>query len=415
LPKVALALGVLAAALLVVPTHAYAGGAVIEIVNVNAPGVGFNDPTPAAPVGGNAGTTLGEQRLNVFREAARIWGATLDSNVHIRVRASMVPLAAGVLGSTGVLDVEADFTGVENHPGALVPETWYPKALANKLAGYELNPAIEDYQMRFSSTFDFYLGLDNNHGLKNDLAAVLLHEFAHGLGFSSQVSRTSGTFNGNPFFVGQYLCANLADPSTCLPDIYTRHMFDNIRQLRWDEMATDAERATSMTNWGNVVWEGDQVTADLPVVLGLGSPEVRVLSPLSIAGIYEFGTAAFGGPLPNPGLTADVVAAVDAADVAGPATTDGCSAFTNAAAVAGKYALVERGTCGFVVKAKNAQDAGAIGVIIYNNAANAAAAPPGMAGVDPTVTIPAVSLTRAAGLGIVHRAVQRLRHRSGST
>jgi len=85
LPKVALALGVLAAALLVVPTSAQAAGAVIDIVNVNAPGVGFNDPTPAAPVGGNPGTTLGEQRLNVFREAARIWGETLDSTPRLLI------------------------------------------------------------------------------------------------------------------------------------------------------------------------------------------------------------------------------------------------------------------------------------------------------------------------------------------
>src|SRR5262249_26471662 len=66
----------------------------------------------------------------------------------------------------------------------------------------------------------------------------------------------------------------------------------------------------------------------------------------------------------------------------------------------GKIALIERGTCGFVVKSKVAQDGGAIGVIIWNNAANAAAAPPGMAGVDPTVVIPSVSLNRADGLAL---------------
>jgi hypothetical protein len=65
--------------------------------------------------------------------------------------------------------------------------------------------------------------------------------------------------------------------------------------------------------------------------------------------------------------------------------------------------LIERGTCGFAVKARNATNAGASGVIIYNNAANAAAAPPGMAddGVNGAfVTIPTVSLTRADGLAI---------------
>ena len=41
--------------------------ATIVIINGNAAGVGFNDPTAAAPVGGNAGTTLGQQRLIAFR------------------------------------------------------------------------------------------------------------------------------------------------------------------------------------------------------------------------------------------------------------------------------------------------------------------------------------------------------------
>jgi hypothetical protein len=68
------------------------GAATIVIQNGNAAGVGFNDPTPAAPVGGNAGTTLGQQRLNAFQAAANVWGATLDSTVTIVVFATMEPL-----------------------------------------------------------------------------------------------------------------------------------------------------------------------------------------------------------------------------------------------------------------------------------------------------------------------------------
>ncbi len=55
-------------------TAVVANAASIVIVNKDAVGVGFNDPTVAAPVGGNAGTTLGQQRLNVFQAAASIWG-----------------------------------------------------------------------------------------------------------------------------------------------------------------------------------------------------------------------------------------------------------------------------------------------------------------------------------------------------
>ena len=68
------------------------GNAVITIVNNNAPGVGFNDPTPVAPVGGNSGTTRGQQALNAFNYAASVWGATLDSNVQIFILASTTEL-----------------------------------------------------------------------------------------------------------------------------------------------------------------------------------------------------------------------------------------------------------------------------------------------------------------------------------
>ncbi|MGL5005677.1 MAG: PA domain-containing protein, partial [Casimicrobium sp.] len=39
----------------------------VVILNGDDPGVGFNDPRPAAPVGGNPGTTVGEQRLNAMK------------------------------------------------------------------------------------------------------------------------------------------------------------------------------------------------------------------------------------------------------------------------------------------------------------------------------------------------------------
>src|SRR5215472_11243545 len=60
--------------------------AVMSVLNNDNPGEGFNDPTPVAPVGGNTGTTLGQQRLIAFQAAANKWGATLNSSVTIRIR-----------------------------------------------------------------------------------------------------------------------------------------------------------------------------------------------------------------------------------------------------------------------------------------------------------------------------------------
>ncbi len=370
----------LAAGVLAFTAAAAAGPAQFVIVNLNPAGVGFNDPTPATPVGGNPGTTLGEQRLIAFQYAASIWSERLDSAVPIRIRAQFTPLAAGVLGSAGPVSVVRDF------PNAPLTGTWYHVALANKLAGIDLLPVNDDINANFSTNFDFYLGLDTSHGPKNDLVTVLLHEFAHGLGFSQTASLTTG--------------ALLAG----FPDHYNSKLLDTTLGLYWPQM-TNAQRLESATRFGRVVFDGATVTGALPNVLVLGSPTVDVNSPASIAGSYQFGSAAFGPAIGNPSVTANVVAAVDAVEaVAGATSADGCSPLSNAAAVAGQIALVERGTCGFAVKARNATEAGAAAVIIYNNAANVNAGPPGMGddGINGVfVTVPTVSLRRVDGVAIV--------------
>jgi minor extracellular serine protease Vpr len=84
-----------------------------------------------------------------------------------------------------------------------------------------------------------------------------------------------------------------------------------------------------------------------------------------------------------------------------PATTnDGCVAPLSTA-LAGKIALIRRGTCGFYNKAINAQRAGAIGVVLYNNAAGALnpTVAPVPVGAEP-VMIPVAAITAADGASI---------------
>ena len=79
---------------------------------------------------------------------------------------------------------------------------------------------------------------------------------------------------------------------------------------------------------------------------------------------------------------------------------DGCTAPLSAA-LTGKIALIRRGVCGFYNKAINAQRAGAIGVVLYNNqtgALNPTVAPV-PAGAQP-VTIPVAAITAADGASI---------------
>jgi hypothetical protein len=126
------------------------------------------------------------------------------------------------------------------------------------------------------------------------------------------------------------------------------------------------------------------------------TPRVIVSSPPAIAGTYAAGYALFGaGTL---GLAGNVAQALDPSDDDGPSTTDACSPLTNEGAVSGNVAIIDRGTCTFVVKVGHAEDAGAIGVIIVNNAGNALV---NMAGIESTILIPAVFLGQSAGSTIV--------------
>jgi hypothetical protein len=343
----------------------------ILIFNNNLPGVGFNDPTPAAPVGGNPGTTLGQQRANVFLRAAAIWEAKLRPKNDILVVAQFVALGPNVLGSAGAIAVFRDF------PGAELSNTWYPVALANQMAGVDLAPCgtppvigCFDILANFATTFNFYMGFDNNEGPgQQDLLVVILHELGHGLGFANFVNETTGTLLSGR------------------PDVYSQYTLDVTTDKIWNLM-TNAERQASAINVRKVSWNGVNVNAAVPAVLAPGEPSAVVLNPVSL-GTLPVGAASFGPPLTAAGITGEVVLALDDNNPAGPSTTDGCTAIQND--IAGKIALIDRGNCAFTVKVKNAQDAGAIAVLIADNELNSP--PPGMGGVDPTITISSVRVT----------------------
>lgn len=100
-------------------------------------------------------------------------------------------------------------------------------------------------------------------------------------------------------------------------------------------------------------------------------PKVTITAPASIAGECLAGGSSWGEQPDATGFEADVVIATDVAEPADadPAgtTTDGCSPYDNAAEVAGKIAMVDRGRCTFFQKAQNAKAAGVQALIIGNN------------------------------------------------
>ncbi|NTX13749.1 tandem-95 repeat protein [Myxococcus sp. CA056] len=120
---------------------------------------------------------------------------------------------------------------------------------------------------------------------------------------------------------------------------------------------------------------------------------LTVNAPAHVAGNYAVGIASGMGAQAFD-VVGNVVIALDEVTAGGPSTTDGCTPLTNAAAVAGNIALIDRGGCGFVDKLTSAQAAGATGVIIADNAAGPVA---DMGGTSTTLTIPALRITLANG------------------
>ena len=364
------------------------GPVTFNIFALDPPGTGFTDPRPFGGAPGNPATTLGEARVNLIEAVLDTWGTALASDVPVDVLVTWQPLPCApglgaVLAAAGPLSIFAD------DQGALpVDNTWYAGPLAEALVGQDLTGAPADNGgdiiVFINSDLDneclgagtsYYYGLDGNDPANQiDLAPVVLHELGHGLGFTTFTDDETGEeFQG-------------------LPSIYDVYLRDEDAGETWPQM-NDAQRRMSAINYRDLTWIGPDANALAAPYLEFGVPELQVSAPAGVAGSYEIGPASFGGDIPAAGLGGDIACLIDAPELpndGGLGTIlDGCSSAENPGDLAGRIALIDRGGCSFVDKARHAQDAGAIGAIIVNNAGNV---PPGLGGSDPAVTIPVVSL-----------------------
>lgn len=234
-----------------------AGAATVRVIPRDGAGEGFNDPTPVSPVGGNGGTTLGEQRRIAFEYAAQLWAAQVVSRVEVRISADFDPTldctaSSTTLGVAGPVSVFRDFAGA---PRA---GTFYPSALADALAGEDLAPEEDDITASFNSAFGatcpfpagWYYGLDGlPAGEDSDFVTVVLHELGHGFGFLTLVDVDSGA---------RYMNHD---------DVFMTLLLDRRTETTFDAM-TNAQRRSATEATGSVVWNGPQVTAASGVLSG---------------------------------------------------------------------------------------------------------------------------------------------------
>jgi hypothetical protein len=160
--------------------------------------------------------------------------------------------------------------------------------------------------------------------------------------------------------------------------------------------ANDAVRAEAQDGSGynnaNFATPPDGVTPRMQMFLWGSRRLLKVNSPLNLAGSYQSNEATFGPRVRNVAVTGEVVL-VDDDDNPSTNGSLACGLLLNPAKYSNKIVLIERGTCNFTTKVKNAQNAGAIGVIVANNQAGFIS----MGGSDNTITIPSVSINQADG------------------
>ena len=165
-----------------------------------------------------------------------------------------------------------------------------------------------------------------------------------------------------------------------------------------DSMKAQAQDYAGLNNaFMNTPADGARPRMRMDIFTGNGAGAFTATTPPALAGDYEAKTASFGPQ--SFDLAGTFMQALDPSDTAGTLTTDGCSPLTNAAAINGNIAVIDRGNCGFVFKARNAQNAGALGVLILNSSTGAFL---GLASSDTaiTITIPVLQVSFATGQSI---------------
>lgn len=159
-----------------------------------------------------------------FQAAVDIWETLISSPVTIRISANWETLGTNVLGSA------TPYTYYRNFDGAQKLDIWYPIALAEKMAGKDLNDTNDpDIYASFNSAQAAWYFGTGDPANKYDLTSVVLHEIGHGLGITHSYEVSSGTGQIQSFFVlpviyetflqnasGKNLVENFTSPSTTL-------------------------------------------------------------------------------------------------------------------------------------------------------------------------------------------------------
>lgn len=255
---------------------------------------------------------------------------------------------------------------------------------------------------------------NNGNGIRPDGTAALNFDFPfeNGVGQTQQPTAYTPAATTNLFYM-----------NNIMHDIWYQYGFDEangnyqqnnlgrggVASATGDYVQADAQDGYSQTtatlNNANFTPTNDGVRPRIQMFMWtLGAPPtnyITVNSPATIAGQYAATTNVFETtdriPVPAApnGITSDLVLYQN--NPTPPGYNSACQAALNPFELSGKIALIKRGGCFFNLKVKNAQDAGALAVIVMDsipaNPTRLSMSSTGLLG----ITIPAVFVTKEIG------------------
>ena len=152
--------------------------------------------------------TVPASAREAVQAAVDTWAANFASTVPVNVNVTW-----NKASSEGILAAASSKNNYANFAGAPDRTLYYASALANALAGKDLDPANPEIEITITSDAPWYLGVDGKCPPRSyDLQSVILHEMAHGLGF------ISGSYYDELSGLGRILQPTPFDAYAQLPD-----------------------------------------------------------------------------------------------------------------------------------------------------------------------------------------------------
>ena len=234
--------------------------------------------------------------------------------------------------------------------------------------------------------YDDIDGSNSTTGQSADGGSSLVFDFPYG-GVTVDPSNYINAATTNLFYM-----------NNIMHDIFYRYGFNesNGNFQNVDYVKAESQDGSGINN-ANFSTPIDGNSGRMQMYLWNYEPEKKlfeITSPSDLIGTYRSNDNAFTDghvalPTRDNAIEGSLVLVVDDATV----TDDGCTSIINGTALNGNIALIKRGTCNYVTKVINAQNAGAKAVIIMNNVDGDIV----MGGGDASIVIPAISISKTMG------------------